>query len=464
MIIIISLIGVFYLTTLRPGQPWGDDFAMYILQARNIASGNWTAPTGYIYNPGVPRVGPPAYPPLFPLALSPLYRMWGLNLMPMKVEVVLFFLAALYLMFEFLSRQEPFPYAMGIVAALGVSPYFWEFKESILSDLPFFFFSSLTLCVISACDRQLWKSAAGAGAAAACVYLCFATRTVGVVFIPCLLLSVAPRLGEVRRKALFATAAAVVLIGVHIAVFRDTASYLDQVGAHWRALPDNLMAYSWVLRHRFFGLADRVFSWVFLLAFVALGAIGLTHRLKRGISLAEVFTLSYALIVLLWTNAVDLRFLIPLLPMWFLYITVAVRNLAQPGEFILGGLLVAVIVGGYALRFSLVDFGPIREGLGDPAFARICDDIRGQTAAGSVIIFDRPRLLALVTGRNVSAYHEPTDDRELWSYFSGISANYALIDREFPDDRSYLEPILLRYPSRAHETRVEGSFHLYTLR
>src|SRR2546430_1779658 len=160
--LLIAVLGVCYLATLRSGEPWGDDFAMYILQARNIASGHWSAPTGYIYNPHLPKVGPRAYPPLFPLMLAPLYRIWGLNLTPMKVEVVLFFLAALYLVFEFSRRQLPFPHAAGIVAVLGLSPYFWEFKESVVSDWPFLFFAMLALCVILACDQRGWRGTPGA--------------------------------------------------------------------------------------------------------------------------------------------------------------------------------------------------------------------------------------------------------------------------------------------------------------
>ena len=463
IVLLIALLGVFYFATLRPGHVWGDDFAMYILQARNIASGHWTAPTGYIYNPQV-ALSPAEYPPLFPLMLSPLYRIWGLNLTPMKVEVILFFLAGLYLMFEFHSRHLPFPYAAGIVLALGLSPYFWQIKEDVMSDLPFFFFTFLTLCVISACDRQGWKSSVGACAAATCVYLSFATRTAGAVFLPCLLLLVVSRPpGQTRRNVLAATALAVVLIGLHFWLFRGPSSYLHYLGGRLSLLPQNLIGYGWHLRQSFLGLGRGVLSWAFLFVLIATGGIGFLHRLKRGISIAEVFTLSYLLMVLLWTSAADPRLLIPLLPMWLLYIVVAVQSLPPRREFIVGGVLLAIILGGYAWRYSKTDFGPIREGLGDPAFTRVCDYIRSQTPGGSVFIFDRPRLLALVTGRHASGYHEPADDTELWSYFSRIFAGYVLIDRDFPDDRSYLEPLLLRSPARAHETHVEGSFHLYAL-
>jgi hypothetical protein len=464
IILFIAVLGIFYFCTLRQGQPWGDDFAMYILQARNIASGDWTPPTGYIYNVHTAHVGPPAYPPLFPLMLSPLYRIWGLNLTPMKVEVDLCFLAGLYLVFQFLSRYAAFPVATGVVVLVGLSPYFWEIKESVVSDLPFFFFSFLTLCVISACDRNGWKSTPAACAAAVCVYLSFATRVAGVVFLPCLLLSSMPQRGEVRRKALFATVVSVLFIGVHTIAFRSLGGYISQSSLSWSGLVRNLVAYSWAIRHQFLGLGSNVFSWAFLLVLLVLGGIGVALRLKQGVSLPEVFTISSLLLVLLWTNFADLRYLIPLLPMWFFYIWVAVGKFSRRRELLLGGFLVATLLGGYASRFSKTDFGPIREGLGNPAFLLMSDYIRNQTPERSVIVYERPRLLTLVSGRAVSAYDEPADNGELWRYFDGISAGYVLVDREYPDDREYLEPLLLSHATQAREALAEGEFHLYSIR
>ena len=39
LVLLLAVIGAFYVLTLRQGHRWGDDFAMYILHARNIAEG-----------------------------------------------------------------------------------------------------------------------------------------------------------------------------------------------------------------------------------------------------------------------------------------------------------------------------------------------------------------------------------------------------------------------------------------
>src|SRR5205814_862774 len=223
-----------------------------------------------------------------------------------------------------------------------------------------------------ASDQRGWRCTPGAGAAAVSACLCFATRTAGVVLLPCLLVSAIPRAGEVRRKAVFAAALAVVLMGVHSLVFRGAGSYLEQLRAPWHALPHQLKAYGWNVRHVFFGIENRVFGTVFLFVVAGLGCAGFAIRLRRGVSVSEVFTLCYALLILLWSSDEDLRLLKPLLPMWLLYVGVALRSLSGRSERLAGVALLAIAIGGYASRYSAASFGPIGQGVGDPAFTRVC--------------------------------------------------------------------------------------------
>jgi hypothetical protein len=145
------LLGAFYLTHLREGHAWGDDFALYILQAKNIATGHPLANTGYIFNPQRPVIGPAAYPPAFPLLLSPVYRIWGLNLSMMKAEIVIIFLVGLFFTFELFSAYLPPSNSAVLVAILGSSPYFYigQGKAWRRSSIP------LHCHVVVACPRNV---------------------------------------------------------------------------------------------------------------------------------------------------------------------------------------------------------------------------------------------------------------------------------------------------------------------
>ena len=83
---LILTIGAFFLATVREGHQWGDDFALYITHARNLVEGRPYAQSGYIRNPASPISPPPTYPPIYPMLIAPVYRLFGMNLVAMKVE------------------------------------------------------------------------------------------------------------------------------------------------------------------------------------------------------------------------------------------------------------------------------------------------------------------------------------------------------------------------------------------
>lgn len=146
---VLSLICGFYLLTLREGHNWGRGFSMYILHARNIAEGQAYADTGYIFNPDNP-IAPRSYP----LLLAPIYRLFGLNLEAMKVEIVLFFIAWLYIIFRVLEKELLFRERLALITLLGLNPYLWSFKDNILSEIPFVFFLYLALLLDALIEKH----------------------------------------------------------------------------------------------------------------------------------------------------------------------------------------------------------------------------------------------------------------------------------------------------------------------
>jgi hypothetical protein len=69
VLLLLAVLALIYVATIRRGHLWGDDFALYISHARNLATGQPYAQTGYIYNPSVVNYSPRSYPPIFPLLL-----------------------------------------------------------------------------------------------------------------------------------------------------------------------------------------------------------------------------------------------------------------------------------------------------------------------------------------------------------------------------------------------------------
>ncbi len=149
IVAIIVMIGAFYILTIRKGHVWGDDFAMYIRHAMNIVEGRDYANTDYILNPfGISTYSPQVYPPIFPLLLSPIYYWFGLNLQAMKVEIILFFCAFLFIFWLTIKDELPFPYQVAAIIALGMNPFLWDYKDQVMSEIPFLLFTFLGLLLI----------------------------------------------------------------------------------------------------------------------------------------------------------------------------------------------------------------------------------------------------------------------------------------------------------------------------
>jgi hypothetical protein len=155
--------------------------------------------------------------------------------------------------------------------------------------------------------------------------------------------------------------------------------------------------------------------------------------------------------------------MIPLLPMWPFYIGVTLRELQFDHKWEVCSAITVCITIAFLIRYMGIDTAPIREGLGDASFARSCEFIRNSTPKNSVLIFNKPRLLALVTERSASGYDTPDDGWKLWEYFTSISAHYVLVNRHFSDDRDYLEPLILRNALHAREIFTQAQYHLYEI-
>ncbi|MBI3533917.1 MAG: hypothetical protein HY072_00300 [Deltaproteobacteria bacterium] len=146
LLLILSLIfmGAFHIATIRPGNDWGGDFGLYIEHAKNIVEGKNFVDTHYIYNPEMP-FHPKNYPPVFPLLLAPVYKIFGLNLTVMKIEIVLLFILSLTVFFLLLKNEIPFYYLIILILVIGLNPFISDRKDHILSDIPFILLSYLFL-------------------------------------------------------------------------------------------------------------------------------------------------------------------------------------------------------------------------------------------------------------------------------------------------------------------------------
>jgi hypothetical protein len=430
----VLIVALFYLFTIREGHDWGDDFSQYIQHASNLASGVSYTDTRYLYNPDNPSIGPRQYPPGFPVTLAPVVRTFGLDLQAMKVEVILFFVAALFLTSRLVQSFMSPAAGAAVVLAVGLNPYFWDFKDQVLSDLPFLFFFCATLLCLTRADeadtsqRRVWAFAVLGGAA---MYAAYATRVVGVVLLPSLIMRDLIRYRLVTKQSLVASGVFLSLASVHYLVWPRDTSYTDLLTINPPIIAANIASYlRWLAEIWDNGYADLPRKVLFLATagFAVLGYASLWKRPKA--ILLVVAPLFYLAAIVVWPLAQDTRLLIPVIPIYLacfvLGVTAVDETIARRwGRLhIVPGLLLAAVAVTYIARYSTLPFGHLQEGIAKPESVELFDFVKASTRRDDVLVFSRPRALSLFSERTVTPPSRSADPCGFWRYIQRVGANY----------------------------------------
>jgi dolichyl-phosphate-mannose-protein mannosyltransferase len=429
------LVGTLFVLTIREGQDWGDDFSMYIHHAENIAQGIPYGETGYIYNPHNPAVGPKIYPPGFPLLLAPVVKLFGRNLWFMKLEVVLFFVGSLWLVFALFRSVLPPGYLHALVLVVGLNPFFWDFKDHILSDLPFLFFVLLSLYLFMQADERNGSSrrrATYAALAGLTAYVSYATRVLGLVLLPSFLVHDLIRHKRVTVMAWMTCAVFVALAAAQYMLWVRDSSYADQFAVTTHIIMGNLISYLRSLSDLWDnGYSDAGRKVVFL-AVSGLAGWGYFKLVRNRVGLLAVFPIFYLVPVVLWPSVQGTRFLIPVIPFYFGCLLLGIQGMDNAVEKRwgrkYGPLLASLVVIGatYAGRYSTLPSGRFTKGIADDRSVEFFDFVRTATAPTDVFVFSKPRALSLFTGRRASVPFSPSDPCALWQYIREIDASYVV--------------------------------------
>jgi hypothetical protein len=417
---LIVVLGGIHLATLREGQEWGDDFSLYVAHARNLADGRPYADTGYVYNPANPVLSPRTYPPIFPLLLVPVYSMFGMNLLAMKAFVVLLFMLMLGVLALLFQKRLPFPYVLGCLTLFALNPYVWQQKDRLLSETPFMLFAYSALLLAEKAQEELgrrgaliWGLLAGTSA-----YLAFGTRTIGIVLIPSILVC-----DWLRRRRLGTASVAIVaafLFGVAAqkCLLVVEGSYLDQLvfapALFLRIAVSLVRALGYFLENGYSNAARLVL----FACLLAPACWTIAARIRGRWTACELFAVFNCMVLVFWQAAeYERRFLLPILPLFFLWVAEGLHRLASTSfrrlEMPAAALLMLTVLLSYASWYIRTDVGPIRNGVSSPEALALFNWVQKQTDERDLFLFPKPRAFALYTGRRALAHHVADDPQRL---------------------------------------------------
>src|ERR1041385_3296254 len=321
-IIIVSLI--IGACTLTRGHEWGDDFAWYILQAKSILNGStaeFMKESAFTNYQSTTYLGPLAYPWGYPLILTPVYAIKGISPLALKLPALIFYAGFLVCLYfpskERLTQAE----SLLIISLFAFNPLLIQFLDQILSDIPFLFFSTLSLLLMT---RDSKRSILHYILIGASIFFTAFLRTTGVLLLGSFLIVQFFKLlyyrkdhaiaFEIIRGAFIVTGVFVLLWISNLLLFPNGGeSYFSQyAGMSFARIKDSTVAYFNVFSN-FFGEANGWrYLYYFVFIFFLLGAW--ESRKKEAI-----FLWFFALWMLVhipypyWQGA---RYIFPLLPIF----------------------------------------------------------------------------------------------------------------------------------------------------
>ena len=131
-------------------SPGGDDYALYIKEAQNIANGKPYYQSNYVFNKYNNCYSPPQYPPGFPLLLAPVVKYYGIAIRPMCYFNTVIAVFILFALFFYFRRYMSALAALCLAIVISYSQCMMDLKQAVLSDETSMLFVLLYLVVRNA--------------------------------------------------------------------------------------------------------------------------------------------------------------------------------------------------------------------------------------------------------------------------------------------------------------------------
>jgi len=463
------LVGLVSILSLRQGHDWGDDFAHYILLARNVAQGIHYTDNGYIYNPSSWRYAPKAYSPVFPLLLAPVYRIFGLNLIAMKIEVILFFLLFLIVYAAVFRNQLPFRYLFFAIIVLGMNPYFCKFKNQILSDIPFLFFCYLSFLAIIRLDRHKQRDLYAVLAGLA-MYLAYGTKPFGALILPCFIFCELLSEKKLSKRVVVVSATFFSLAWAQAILWPSGQAHPQMFIFNYKITRANA-AYYWKCITEFWSSSPDIFFTNLLTgSSIALALVGFfsSIRAHRGpFAVFRLFFVAYlSYVMILYYGRQGPRYLFPAIPLYVFYVFYGIRRietLSKKTGLLVFAVFMTATACSYVYSYRTMTFGSITWGPTGKEAVNMFEFIKKNTKAEDVVITGKPRVLALFTGRQAAVYHHPKRFDTLWYYFRQIDATYLIVGIPFGEKTGFLKRFVQKYRSRFSKVYYNSKFEIFRI-
>jgi hypothetical protein len=445
----------------RNSSDWGDDFAQYIHQAKNIVEGIPQSQTGYVYNPDYPVGGPKAYPAGFPLLLAPAWALAGNNLYAFTFTIALITYLLALCMTLFFMRYFRALSALILTACFVYNPQVILFKQEVMSDLPFgLILVALTLIYTEKEDITYLKSIV----IALLIGFLISIKSMGL-FFPMAIIADTIHIAFIRRKksaikTRLNLIQRIIMVAGGIGLYTWLNMRVFQLPSgggirdylyifHFRDVADtatimiqNLATYMEALRYIFVLQIGDFNAAGLVTACIAMSMLyfGILRNFIKGFGFLEISGLSYLAVLLIYPYSHGTyRFIFPMGFLLIYYMALGFKGfdpgitISGLGKSVVAGcilliLLTPTLIQQIRTRSYIMD-GPQQKNPKE-AFAWIRDN----TPANAIIAFAKPRALSLYTNRYGFANLPDQDIAPMHVRFLKEGVTYLLESKALSDE------------------------------
>jgi hypothetical protein len=436
---VVLFVAICYVVTLKPGHVFvNDDFAAYTMHAKNLVEGRTYSDIQYIPNPDAMWLSPSnGYPPVYPAILAPVYRIFGVDLRAFKIATVLCFIGFLAVYAEFVQSEIGWAGTGVLLALVSFNPVFWGQRDFILSEFPYLLFSFAALLAIERVYERLSRERFELGSAlwvSALFYCAYGTRTIGVALVFALVASDLARFRKPSRFLFSVLGFTGVLVAAQTMLLTSPKGYVSAFHFSLQTVAANIVYYGKTLSYVWQNGFSKEIQIVFALVFTAAATWGFLKSLWRERGAKEFYLLAYVAVLLAWNSEIGLRGLLPILPLYFFYgLSEWIRilgSLRLPVRVMAAAALVGIAAVSYAGEIKHEQRMPAEPNVADASAVELFAFVRAHTSPEDVLVFPKPRMLALFTGRRVAALSPEQNPEQSLAFLRAIHAT-VVIDPEW---------------------------------
>lgn len=438
--------GLFFIN-IRPYHDWGDDFAQYLQEARNLSGGKPLTLSSHVSNPDFVLLGPEAYPPGFPWLLTVSNRLFDNEIIGGQYLVTIFLILFGWISFLlFLRSRVPWLVSLLLMTTLLYHPWILNQKSQVLSEYPFSFFFLLSVLAVHKKNNLRWFVLGGFAAG-----LAITIRSAGWVLPIAGLLLAAYNFFQKKEFTkpylLFSISAALVALFINFfSGFYAARGYSQAVGqigeGLWPTFLGHLNTYTAEF-NAFIEISQN--EWHFIMTLIqAFFWVSFFFGLikTKAPSLVEISLGLYLLLIFIFPFYSGFRFLIPIIPLLILVVARGYQNLFSKRMIAWAVVLLLLNIAYQPFRED-IQFQEKRAQPGPQTIEaqQLFIYIKSNLKENDLVLFTKPRALAYYTQKPTSSTRWRISTEEFQKQAKELGANYFLFytDIEYQALNAFVE-------------------------